>query len=593
MPRPGHPRRRRPSRRQFLTGTTTAISAAALTASAGARLPVEPLPRPGRPADRPSDSPPNLVVIILDDLGYGEIGAYGQRLMATPRMDRLAAEGLRFTEAYASSPICAPSRCSLLTGMHTGHATVRENPFNGPQGSLVSTDTTFAELVRARGYRTACIGKWGFGPERAGQPSHPNERGFEEFFGYITHRHAHQYYPQYLWHNGAKVPLPENAGGRRGGYAPDLFRDHAVDFITGHSDEPFLLYLSPNLPHAPSDVPSVRAYAHRDWTTADKGHAEQVTLADTLVGTVIDTLRAQGLDQHTIVMVSSDNGPHEERGVNPDTFNANGPLRGGKRNVYEGGVRIPLIAWAPGRIAPGTSHRPTSQTDLLPTLAELAGAPAPRDVDGVSIVPLLTGRTGTPPPGPLYWYRNDVTATRRESENDQGRSLQLAEALRQGDWKAVRFAPGRDRNVADDQWQVELYDLRADPGERFDVADRHPDIVRRLVALMRASWVDPYPRHSYGLRIDAPEALQPGRTVEIAVTLSNGSGVTWSSNRLTLRAPEGWEVRPLSARTAARLAPGEALRSTWRLTAPADAATGRLRATGSADTPAGRLRFTT
>jgi arylsulfatase A len=582
IPRPGHPRRRRPSRREFLAGSTTTLGAAALTTSSAARSPVH-----------PQDRPPNLVVILADDLGYGEVGAYGQRLIGTPRMDRLAAEGLRFTDAYAPAPVCAPSRCSLLTGLHTGHATVRANPFNGPQGSLVSTDTTFAEVLRTRGYRTACVGKWGFGPEQAGQPSHPNERGFEEFFGYITHHHAHQYYPHYLWHNGAKVPLPGNAGGRRGSYAPDLFRDHAVDFIGKHSAEPFLLYLTPNLPHAPGNVPTLGAYADRHWTIADKGHAEQVTLVDTLVGTVIDTLRARSLDQHTIVIVTSDNGPHEEGGVDPDRFNANGSLRGDKRNIYEGGIRIPFIAWAPGLVAPGTSTRPTSQIDLLPTLAELAGAPAPRDVDGLSIVPLLAGRSGTRSPGHLYWYRNDPTATKREMRTDHGRSLRVAEAVRQGDWKAVRFAPGRDRSVADDRWQVELYNLRSDPAERFDVAAQHRDIAERLVGLMHASWTEPYPRHPFGLRIDTPKVLQPGRTYEIAVTLSNGSAVTWTSNRLTLSVPRGWRLRPLSSRSAARLTPGESLRSTWRLTVPANAGTGPLRATGSARTPTAPLRFTT
>jgi arylsulfatase A len=582
MPRPGHPRRRRPSRRQFLAGSTAALGAATLTASSAA----------ARPPARLRNSPPNLVVILTDDLGYGEVGAYGQRLIATPWMDLLAAEGLRFTDAYAPSPLCAPSRCCLLTGLHNGHATVRENPFNGPQGALSSTDTTFAEVLRTRGYRTACIGKWGFGPQRADQPSHPNERGFEEFFGYISHHHAHKYYPEYLWHNAAKVAFPQNAGGQRGLYAPDLFRDHAVDFIDRHSAEPFLLYLAPNLPHAPSDVPATGRYADQPWTTADKGHAEQVTLVDTLVGTVVDALRARSLDQHTIVIVTSDNGPHEERGVNPDRFNASGPLRGDKRNIYEGGIRIPFIAWGPGRITPGTSSRPTSLTDLLPTLAELAGAPAPRDVDGLSIAPLLVGRSGTRPPDYLYWYRNDPVATRREMVADHGRSMRLAEAVRAGDWKAVRFAPGRDRSVADDLWQVELYDLRSDLGERFDVAARYPDITAHLVALMRSSWVEPYPRRPFGLRIDTPEALQPGGTFEITVTLSNGSAVTWTTGRLTLGAPRGWRLRPLSSRSATRLNPGEALSSTWRLTVPADAATGSLHAVGSADAPTGPLRFT-
>ncbi|MFC6986835.1 sulfatase-like hydrolase/transferase [Streptomyces cirratus] len=313
-----------------------------------------------------------------------------------PRLDRLAAEGLRFTDAYSTAAVCAPSRGSLLTGLHTGHATVRANPSSGGQGSLTAADTTFAQVLRARGYRTAVIGKWGFGPEAAGQDSHPAARGFEEFYGYIDHGHAHQYYPEYLWHNDTKEAIPANAGGAKAVYAPDLLEQHALEFIGNHAEEPFLLLLTPNVPHAPSDIPDTGAYADRTWTAANKGHAAQVTYFDALVGKVVDRLRALGLEQDTVLLVTSDNGPHEEGGVNPDLFDANGPLRGYKRNLYEGGVRIPLIAWGPGRVRQGTSDRPTPLTDVLPTLAELGGAPAPTDVDGLSAAP-CSPAAPTPP----------------------------------------------------------------------------------------------------------------------------------------------------------------------------------------------------
>ncbi len=252
----------------FLAGSAATLGLGALpaTGTAEARETGTAQEASGAAAVRP----PNLVVVLADDLGYGELGAYGQKLITTPRIDALAADGLRFTDAYSTAAVCAPSRCSLLTGLHTGHATVRANP-SGAQGSLTAADTTFAQVLRARGYRTGLIGKWGFGPESAGQDSHPNARGFEEFHGYIDHGHAHQYYPQYLWHDGAKETIPANANGARGAYAPDLLRRRALDFIDRHAAEPFLLFLTPTVPHAPSDVPGTGAYASRDWSEANKG----------------------------------------------------------------------------------------------------------------------------------------------------------------------------------------------------------------------------------------------------------------------------------------------------------------------------------
>lgn len=383
-----------PSRRHFLAG------------SAAAAVGLAALPQLAAPA---AGALPHLVVILADDLGYGELGAYGQKLITTPRIDQLAAEGLRFTDAYAAAAVCAPSRAALLTGLHTGHAAVRANPSSGGQGSLGAGDTTFAEVLRARGYRTGLFGKWGFGPELGDQPSHPGARGFEEFYGYIDHTHAHEYYPAYLWHNGAKETLPT------GTFAPGVIADRALSFIDTHAagPDPFLLFLAPNLPHAPSGIPDVGPYASQSWTQANKAHAAQVSLVDKQVGAVVDRLRALGIADRTVVLIASDNGPHEEGGVNPDLFDANGPLRGYKRNLYEGGVRVPLIAWAPGRIAAGTtSARPTPLYDVLPTLAELAGAPAPSDIDGLSAAPVLNGAAALAPlHGHLYWYRDEQGVT--------------------------------------------------------------------------------------------------------------------------------------------------------------------------------------
>ncbi|MEO3753522.1 arylsulfatase [Streptomyces sp. B6B3] len=485
-----------PSRRQFLAAAASSVAAVALDA-----LPASPAELTG-PAERSggrhavgaasAERPPNIVLIAADDLGYGEVGAYGQRLISTPRLDRLAAEGTRFTQAYSAAAVCAPSRCSLLTGLHTGHAAVRENPFNGgPQGSLGASDTTFAELLRDQGYGTACVGKWGFGPEDAEQPSHPNARGFDEFFGYIEHRHAHDYFPDYLWHNGERQDLDP------GTYAIDVFERRALGYIRerARAQRPFLLYLSPNTPHAPSDIPATDAaaveYADRPWSAADRGHAAQVTRLDRLVGSVLDELRRRGIERDTLVLVTSDNGPHEEGGTDPDVFDANGPLRGYKRNLYEGGVRVPLLAWRPGTVAAGeVSDRVTPLIDVLPTLAELAGLPVPSGVDGLSAAGLLDGSGGPAPEHreALYWYRNDPGSTRRANAEEGGRLDRLAEAVRRGDWKAVRYAPGRDRSAPDGDWQVELYDLAADPGETTDVAAEHPALVAELTAAMRAAW---------------------------------------------------------------------------------------------------------
>ncbi|MFG2294967.1 sulfatase-like hydrolase/transferase [Streptomyces sp. NPDC048603] len=552
-----------PSRRHFLAGSAAAAGLAALPALAGTT--------PARAAESGTGAaapgPPNLVVVLADDLGYGDLGAYGQKLIATPRLDRLAAEGLRFTDAYSAAAVCAPSRASLLTGLHTGHSAVRANPGSGGQGSLRAGDTTFAEVLRARGYRTGLFGKWGFGPEAADQESHPNSRGFEEFYGYIDHSHAHQYYPSRLWHNGAEEAVAT------GSYAPDLIVSKALGFLDEHAGgaDPFLLVVAPTLPHAPSDVPDTGAYASRSWTSQNKGHAAQITRLDQHVGTIVDRLAALGVAGSTVVLFASDNGPHEEGGVNPDLFDANGPLRGYKRNLYEGGVRVPLLAWAPGRIAPGTtSSRPTPLYDLLPTLADLAGAPAPADIDGLSAVPVLDGRADLAPyHSHLYWYRDEQGVTSRANAQDGGRAKQIAEAVRKEDWKAVRFAPARDRTAPDAQWAFELYDLAADPGETRDVAAAHPALVTSLTALLQASWADTYARRPWGLTTTADPAAGT-----VTTTLANGTARPWTDARVTLRAPAGWTVTATGPATAASLAPGAALTTTWRITPPPTALPG-------------------
>ncbi|MFJ3669805.1 sulfatase-like hydrolase/transferase [Streptomyces sp. NPDC090106] len=519
----------------------------------------------GVPAVRAARDRPNFVVILADDLGHGELGSYGQRLVRTPRLDALAAEGLRFTDAYATAPVCAPSRCSLLTGLHAGHARVRENPWGpGGQGALTDRDFTFAEALRARGYRTALIGKWGFGPDRPDQPSHPNSRGFEEFYGYIGHGDAHDHYPGHLWHNGSREEIPANRDGARAVHALDLMRDRALAFLDAHHAEPFLLHLTPNVPHAPSQVPDEGVYADRPWPGPDRRHAAQVTALDTLVGDVVDRLGDLGVADRTLVLVTSDNGPHEEGGTDPDLFDANGPLRGYKRNLYEGGLRVPLIAWSPRHVPAGTTDRPTPLTDLLPTLADLAGAPAPADVDGLSLAPLLGGSRHAARHDHLYFYRNHAGVTPRADAVDHGRGRRLAEALRHGDLKAVRFAPGQDRAAPDDQWDVELYDLARDPGEQHDLAARRPAQADALVKLMRASWTpESQPRAAFGLTL---QVAAQGADLTVTATLANGSGRPWTAARLTLAVPGGWRTRALDPAGAERLPAGDRLTVRWTVT---------------------------
>ena len=412
---------------------------------------------------------PNIVFIMADDLGYGDLGCYGQHLIATPNIDRMASEGMRFTQAYAGSTVCAPSRCSLMTGKHMGHATVRGN--RNPEVPLRPDDVTVAEIAKMAGYRTAQFGKWGVGgPVTLGRP---NTQGFDEFFGYLSQWHAHNNYPEHLWDNEAEFFIADNRSGLKGTFSQDLFMDRALKFLDRSTENPFFLYLPFTLPHANNElgsatgdgmeVPDYGSYANRDWPKPEKGQAAMVQMLDRDVGRVLDRLKKLGIDQNTLVFFTSDNGPHQEGGHKADFFTSAGPLRGMKRDLYEGGIRVPMIARWPAAIRAGqTSDTPWAFWDLLPTVADLTGVPAPEGIDGVSIANSLTG-------GPqqkreyFYWEFH-------ERGFDQ--------ALRMGDWKAVRKGY---------RGEIELYDLAADIGERNDLAARHPDIVKRVSATMASA----------------------------------------------------------------------------------------------------------
>jgi len=415
---------------------------------------------------QPPEKKPNIIVILADDLGYGDLGCYGQEQIKTPRIDRMAREGMRFTAAYAGSTVCAPSRCSLMTGKHQGHAHVRGNR----RVPLPAEEVTVAEFFKESGYTTGLVGKWGLGePDTTGIP---NRQGFDSFYGYLNQGRAHNYYPEYLWRNQEKAMLDNvvdqpQVATKRVDYSHDLFTEEAVKFIREQQGNPFFLYLAYTIPHANNErgralgngmeVPDYGLYADQDWPAPQKGHAAMITRMDNHVGLILDLLQELELARNTLVIFTSDNGPHKEGGADPEFFDSNGPLRGIKRDLYEGGIRVPGIAWWPGIIEPGsTSDLPWGFWDFFATTADLLEREPPEDIDGVSILPTLLGNPDEQEVREvLYWEFHGGG---------------FKQAVRMGDWKAVR---------PDIEAKVELYYLPEDIGERNSVADERPELVAR------------------------------------------------------------------------------------------------------------------
>jgi len=433
------------------------------------------LATPALAAD-PAPSRPNLVLILADDLGYGDLGCFGQPRIDTPNLDRLAERGLVMTRFYAGSTVCAPSRCSLMTGLHTGHCRIRGNA----KQNLEPDDVTVAEVLKEAGYETALIGKWGIGHEGSG--GMPTRQGFDSFFGYLDQGHAHNYYPTYLIRDEERVALPnvvpderENGAGKateRRAYSHDLFVEEVLKFLDRKHRKPFFLYLALTLPHANNEagqagmeVPELGRYAGEDWPATAKGFAAMVTRMDRDVGTLVAKLEELGIAEETLVLFSSDNGPHSEGGHRSDFFDSNGPLSGQKRDLLEGGIRVPTIAYWPGRIAPGrTSDFVGAFWDIMPTFAELAGATnrLPERRDGISFAPTLLGKAQKERHEQLYWAFYERGAAR---------------ALLRGRWKAIE-QPLRSA--------VRLYDLEADVAEEHDLVAEHPELVAELVRRMEA-----------------------------------------------------------------------------------------------------------
>jgi arylsulfatase A len=416
---------------------------------------------------------PNIVFILADDLGYGDLGCYGQKVIKTPNLDRMAAEGMRFTQAYAGCTVCAPSRCSLMTGKHTGHTRVRANA--KPETPLKPEDVTVAEVLQKAGYRTGLFGKWGLGP--AGTQGIPNKKGFDDFFGYHTQQQAHVYYPQQLWENETEFIIPGNFGTKKKAWAPDLMLPRALDFIEKNRARPFFLYYASIIPHANDEqgadtgdgmeVPSYGPYEKETWPSPEKGFAAMITRLDSDIGKIMAKLKETGLDENTLVIFTSDNGPHKEGGHDPEFFHSHGAIRGIKRDLYEGGVREPAIARWPGHIAAGsTSGQIWAFWDFLPTAAALAGVPAPAGIDGISMVDAFLGKPQKNHEY-LYW-----------EFHEKG----FSQAIRMSDWKAVRNAKATN--------PIELYNLKDDPAETKNIAAQHADIVARMNELMKSSHAD-------------------------------------------------------------------------------------------------------
>jgi len=438
----------------------------------------------------PDSVKPNIIYILADDLGYGDLSCYGQKRFKTPNIDRMAHEGMLFTQHYAGCTVCAPSRSSLMTGQTTGHTPIRGNKEVKPEGQwpLPSKAFTIAEMLKEDGYVTGGFGKWGLG--YPGSEGDPNMQGFDEFYGYNCQRLAHNYFPSHLWDNQKKVVLEGNSGYKFGEYAPELIHQRALQFIVKNKDKPFFMYYPTTIPHAELLLPQknlkkfrgkfLPEKSYKGAGPGDKGFrdgsygtqpevhaafAAMVTLLDKQVGEVLDKLKELGLDKNTIVIFSSDNGPHQEGGADPDYFDSNGPLKGYKRDLYEGGIREPMIVRWPGKIHAGSKTDLISAFwDVMPTLAELAGIKTPEKIDGISFLPTLLGKEGQKQHNYLYLEFHELAGRK---------------ALRKGNWKLVKY------NIQNPKLsKEELYNLAKDPGEQNNVAALNPELVKELGALM-------------------------------------------------------------------------------------------------------------
>ncbi len=436
---------------------------------------------------------PNIVYILADDLGYGDLSCYGQKHFKTPNIDKLANQGMLFTQHYAGCAVCAPSRSSLLTGLTTGHTPIRGNKSCGTEGQYPMSAQTFtlAKMLKETGYVTGAFGKWGLGSP--GSEGDPNKQGFDEFYGYNCQTLAHNYYPDHLWDNQTKVILEGNSGTQSKEYAPTLIHQRALQFIEKNKDKPFFLFYPTTIPHAELVAPEENMKAFRGKLLPEKSYkgvepgaanfrkgpygtqmevhaafAAMVTLLDQKVGEIVARLTELGIAKNTIIVFSSDNGPHIEGGADPEYFDSNGPFKGYKRDLYEGGIREPMIVCWQGKIAAGSKCDLISAFwDVMPTIAEITGVKAPEKIDGISFLPTLLGKPGQKLHKSMYW----------EFHENNGR-----QAVRKGDWKLVRYNVTVPEKIT-----TELYNLKTDPGEETNVAAKNPKIVKEMLVIMKNS----------------------------------------------------------------------------------------------------------
>ncbi len=436
---------------------------------------------------------PNIILIVADDLGYGDLSCYGQKKFQTPNIDRLAAQGMRFTQFYSGTSVCAPSRSSLMSGLHTGHTFIRGNKEVLPEGQHPIADSvhTIAEALKSAGYTTAAFGKWGLG--FVGTEGDPLNQGFDRFYGYNCQRESHRYYPGHLWNNKTRVIINGKDDLKtKEVYAPGLIQEKALSFIQENKEKPFFLFLPYTLPHAELEVPKDNIFARFDgkfpeapfkgqdygdgatptgYTSQEKPHATfaaMVTRLDLYVGQVVSTLKKLNLDKNTLIIFTSDNGPHKEGGADPEFFNSSGGLRGAKRDLYEGGIRVPFIASWPGKIKTGsTSNFIGAFWDIYPTFTKLSGGKDAKNIDGISFLSELLGKPSQRQHTYLYWEFHELG----------GR-----QAVRQGNWKAVYL------NIKDPTKRtLELYDLSKDPQEKNNIASQHQEVTSKMLRIIKSS----------------------------------------------------------------------------------------------------------
>jgi arylsulfatase A len=438
------------------------------------------------------ETKPNIVYILADDLGYGDLSCYGQTRFQTPNIDKLAKNGLKFTQHYSGSTVCAPSRSALMTGQHTGHTFIRGNKEVQPEGQhpLEAEAVTLAEALQDAGYITGAFGKWGLG--YPGSEGDPNNQGFDEFFGYNCQRIGHHYYPYHMWHNQEKIMLEGNEGKQTGEYGPEVIQEYALKFLDDNHDKPFFMYYPSIIPHAELYAPEEYMQKYRGnfepekkyegvdageegfrngaYGSQPESHAAFAAMVDYLdmqVGEIVAKLKELGIYENTLIVFTSDNGPHTEGGGDPDYFDSNGPLKGYKRDLYEGGIRVPMIAVWNGKIVAGSETDHVSAFwDVFPTLAEISCATVPENTDGISFLPTLLGNNENQKEHEyMYW----------EFHERGGR-----QAVRKGNWKLVRY------DVLDpEKTTTELYNLENDLGEENNVAEQHPEIVEELSEIMK------------------------------------------------------------------------------------------------------------